>query len=412
MFEVKSARSKVKINTSQQYTKQKNTMLLLNMIRKYKQISRIMLSELTGLSATTVSILMDDLIANGLVTEIGTTDSISRGRRPIMLEINPKGGYFVLVEIINTGIISSLYDLCSEIVDRNKYRLEEGMKKDTAIDYIRQLLVKNNIPADSLLGINVIYPGLVDRAAKKMIYSAVVPTKALFEETEIENLHVAFPNAVFMLNNYASISVYAEYALQDYKFVRSIVSVDIFERVGAGVIFVNDKSEKIYDMPIELGHVMVDKNGPLCRCGNRGCLEMLVGICSIFERIEQETGIILDYVDEINHKQNIEAMKRVRREAKNGNPNIIKILDECAEWIALALTNMNNIIDPGYIFICGPIKYLGEEFIKIMNEKMVRMNLKHTDFPEIIKLSSLDEEDRLKGGIAMLIDEVFALNIE
>ncbi|MEI6101339.1 MAG: hypothetical protein WCP73_05815, partial [Eubacteriales bacterium] len=111
MFEIKSTKNKVKTGFSQQQTKRNNTMLLFNLIRKNSPISRIMMADATGLSATTVSLQIEDLIANNLVREIGEPEASARGRRPIMLEVNGTGGYFVLVEMTNTGLICHLYDL-------------------------------------------------------------------------------------------------------------------------------------------------------------------------------------------------------------------------------------------------------------------------------------------------------------
>ena len=377
MFEIKSSKSKVKTGFGQQQTKRNNTMLLFNLIRKNGQLPRIKLAELTGLSATTVSMLIEDLIGNNLVKEMGAVDLNTRGRRPIMLEVNGEGGYFVVVEIINTGIICHLYDLGLKHIDFLQYRIDGSIQKNAASVYIRQLLANWNIDPVSLLGINVIYPGIVDRVAKKVIYSAVVPMRDLLGDDEVELMQEEYPNADVMISNYSSVSAYSEYMFNDYNYSRSLVAVNIFEAVGAAAIFMNEKGEKTVDFSIEFGHLMMDQNGPVCKCGNRGCMEALVGIVAIFKKVEQETGISLDFCDEFNSSRNICAIKKVKEEADKGNEAVIRILDETANWIALGLTNMNNIIDPGYIFISGTIKYLGEEFldrIKVKRPSIFRLN--------------------------------------
>lgn len=412
MFEIKSARSKVKTGFSQQQTKRNNTMLLFNLIRKNSPVSRIMLADMTGLSATTVSLLIEDLLANSLVREIGEAEPSARGRRPIMLEANGAGGYFILVEMTNTGLICHLYDLSLRHLERMQYRIAGTTKKNVASGFIRQMLEKRKIPDSLLLGINVIYPGIVDKAARKMVYSAIVTTSELLNDSEVLYLETQYPNALVMVSNYSSVTAYAEYIFNDYNYDRSLVSVNIFEAVGAGAIFINEKGERTVDFSVELGHLIMDREGPVCKCGNRGCLEALAGICSLFKRIEQEAGVTLDYRDEFNSSQNAECMKTVAGLAQAGNPAVVRILDQEAEWIALGLTNMNNIIDPGYIFISGTIRHLGEGFLELIKEKMKKLNLKHTDFPSIISFSNLDEEERLKGGLAMVMDDIFALSTE
>ena len=412
MFEIKSARNKVKTGFSQQQTKRNNTMLLFNLIRKSSPVSRIMLADMTGLSATTVSMLIEDLLANNLVHQIGEAEPSARGRRPIMLEVNGAGGYFILVEMTNTGLICHLYDLKFQHIDCMHYRISGSIQKNVASGFIFQMTEKRGIPASLLLGINVIYPGIVDRTAKKMIYSAIVTTSDLLNDSEVLYLQEQYPNALVMVSNYSSVSAYAEYSFNDYDYNRSLVAINIFEAVGAGAIFVNEKGEKTVDFSIELGHMMMDRNGPVCKCGNKGCLEALVAACALFKRVEQEAGVSLNYSDEFNVKQNVESMKTVAKLAEEGNPAVVRLLDQEAEWIAIGITNMNNIIDPGYIFIGGTIRHLGENFLNLIKEKMKKLNLKHTDFPSIINFSKLDGEERLKGGLAMMMDDIFALSTE
>jgi|GEM_PF-861270 len=412
MFEINSTKNRVKTGFSQQQTKRNNTMLLFNLIRKNSPISRIMLAEATGLSATTVSMLIEDLIANNLVREIGEAEPIARGRRPIMLEVNATGGYFIVVELINTGLLCHLFDLKNRHLDFMQYRITGDLQANVTSDFINQMLYKKGIPVSLLLGINVVYPGIVDRATKKMVYSAIVPTRDLLSDNEVELLQKTYPNAVFMINNYSGVNAYGEFIFNDYDYTRSLVAVNIFEAVGAGAIFVNEKGEKTVDFSIELGHMMMDRDGPVCKCGNKGCLETLVGICALFKKVEAATGITLNYTDEFNHSRNVEAMKKVKELADEGNPAVIGILQEASRWIAIGLTNMNNIIDPGYIFIGGTIRYLGDDFLNMIRENMRQLNLKHTDFPNIINYSHLDGEERLKGCIAMMMDDIFALRME
>ena len=412
MFEIKSARNKVKTGFSQQQTKRNNTMLLFNLIRKNSPVSRIMLADMTGLSATTVSMLIEDLLANNLVRQMGEAEPSTRGRRPIMLEVNGAGGYFVLVEMTNRGLICHLYDLKYQEIDCMQYRPSDHVNQNAASEFIHLMLEKKDIPSELLLGINIIYPGIVDRAAKKMVYSAIVTNRDLLNNSEVLQLQEEYPDALVMVSNHSSVTAYAEYAFNNYEYNRSLVSVNIFEAVGAGAIFVNEKGEKTVDFPTEFGHMMMDRDGPVCKCGNRGCLEALVGVCALFKRIEQEAGVSLSYSDEFNLGQNVESMKTVARLAAEGNPAVIRVLDQEAEWIAIGITNMNNIIDPGYIFIGGTIRHLGESFLNIIKEKMKKLNLKHTDFPSIISFSQLDGEERLKGGLAMMMDDIFALSTE
>lgn len=385
-------------------------MLIFNLVRKHGQISRAMLSELTGLSSSTISILVEELILNNMLREVGTDDNSARGRKPIMLEVDGSGAYFLVVEVISTGIICHLYDLLCRCVDTMKYRASAGKAGHPACDYAKALMKRNCIDEGLLFGINIIYPGIVDRSAQKLIYSVIVPEDQFFSDSDIDTLKNEFPDAMLLLTSYSSVTAYAEYAFSEQTFNKPILSVNIFEAVSAAAVIMNDKGEKVYDFPIELGHVSFDRTGPLCRCGNRGCLEAIVGSSRIFEKIEKQANLPLTYSNEFNDEINAKAMLRVKKELEAGNHTVIEIIDHVAEIIAFALISLSSIMDPYRIFINGTITLLGSGFIEKINKIYSANNLKHMEMPDILHMSRIDNEKRLKSGVLMVIDEVFAFS--
>ena len=406
-------KKKIETSFSQKRTKYNNTMLLFNLIRRHTQISRTMLSELTGLSASTVSLLVGELIANGLVKETGTDENGSFGRNAILLELNERGGYFLVIEVINTGIIFHLFNLLCQRVEMLKCKASDFDADNPIVDYAHKILRKNAISDELLLGINVIYPGIVDRFTHKLIYSVVVPEKSFFRDEDVTALKSEFFYAKFLLTNYSCAVAYAEYDFNEQRKInKAIISVNIFEAVSAGAIIVNEKGERLYNFPIEFGHVIVDKNGPPCSCGNHGCLETIISSSKIFAALEQEASLDLKYSDEFLNDANVRAMLIVKHEMENGNEAVIRKLDEIAEVIAYALINLANIIDPGYIFINGLIILLGDTFISKIKEIYNTHNLKHLEKPNLIHTSTIDRDKRLMSGARMVMDEVFAFSYE
>ena len=192
MYKLRTSQS-VKIGFSQKNTKHNNTMLLFGLIRKYSPLSRINLAKMTGLSATTVSLLVEELMYNNLVMEIGCGDTSMRGRKPILLQINGEGAYIAVVEIINTGVNCYIYNLLCERVAGIKYRIKNGRKKLT--DIIIHILKEKNISKEKLVGININYPGIIDKVNKKVVYSTVIPSDNYFGNDDIEELKKCFENA-------------------------------------------------------------------------------------------------------------------------------------------------------------------------------------------------------------------------
>ena len=409
---MKAKKNRIEASFSQKRTKYNNVMLILNLIRKHRQVSRTMLSDMTGLSASTVSLLIDELMEGNLVKESGTEQSGSRGRRQTMLELNEDGGYFVVIEAISTGLIFHLYNLLCERVETLKYKAPKSKTEHVTCNYVRKLLDKNGIADGLLFGINIIYPGVFDRLTQKLIYSVIVPEKSFFGDEDISMLKDEFPEAKLLLSNYSCVVAYAEYAFFDQPMNKTILSVNIFEAVSAAAIILNEKGERLYNFPIEFGHVIVDKEGPLCRCGNRGCLEAIVGSSKLFADLVEKAGLTLAYTDEFFDPVNVKAMGLVKEEMEGGNKAIIQQMDAVAETIAYALVNLTNIIDPSCIFINGLITLLGDSFIAKIKKVYNQHNLKHLEVPNLIYTSSIDNNKRLKGGALMVMDEVFAFSYE
>jgi len=410
---IESKKKKIETSFSQKRTRYNNLMLILQLIRKHTQVSRTMLKEMSGLSASTVSLLVDDLIDSNIVKETGSEQQSSRGRKQIILELCESGGYFIVIEVISTGVFYHLYDLICKHVQTLKYDAPKADAKHVTGSYVRALLENNNIPAKLLLGINIIYPGIVDRLAQKLVYSVIIPEKDFFSDDDIDALKKEFPDAKLLLTSYSCVVAYAEYVLSiQPNLNKTLLSVNIFEAVSAAAIIVNEKGERLYDFPIEFGHVIVDREGPLCRCGNRGCLEAIAGSSKLFADLVEKAGLELEYTDVFFDPANIKAMLKVKLEIENGNGKVIEIMDNAAEIIAYALINLTNIIDPSCIFINGLIILLGDKFLSKIKKIYDEHNLKHLETPDLIYLSSIDNDKRLKGAALMVMDEVFAFSYD
>ena len=392
---------------SQQKTKYNNTMLIFNLIRRFGPISRIKLAKKTGLSATTVSMLVEDLMIEGYIVETGCEDTTTSGRKPISLQINGGGGYICVIEVINTGLNCYLYDLACELVDKSKYRIK-NTGSHVAVDIVNRLLSKNSIDSERLIGINIDYPGIVDNKKTEIIYSAVLSSDSYFGNTDISDLKCFFPNAVIELNNDSNVAAYTAFLHEEKHSDKKVLYLNMFECIGAGCIISNHNGEMINEFSIEFGHVMVDSDGPKCKCGGTGCLELEAGTCEILRRINEETDLEFEYSDEFRSELNLSCMKMVGRELSAGNEQVKRVLGDIALKIAIALSNVINIIDPSDIFIGGQIAYLGDDFIDMVKSSTENLSVLPSASERIIHKSVLDYFDCYAGAANMIIDKAFA----
>ena len=107
----------------QQHLKDQNATLLFDLVRRRSPISRAELTKASGLSAATVTVLVDELLQGGWLVELGAVGSTARGRRPINLAVNAARGAVATLEILSDGSILSVYDICLHKLTQTRSRL-------------------------------------------------------------------------------------------------------------------------------------------------------------------------------------------------------------------------------------------------------------------------------------------------
>lgn len=151
------------VTADQLLVKQINKSIVLNTIRRKEGISRAGIAEFTGLNKSTVSFLVDELIKEGLVREIGPGES-KGGRKPIMLTINEKGGCVIGVDLGVNYILTVLTDLVGNVLWEKRIDIKLGEDKEKVIDLLMQSIGEavGNAPAtvNGIMGIGIGVPGI------------------------------------------------------------------------------------------------------------------------------------------------------------------------------------------------------------------------------------------------------------
>lgn len=350
-------KTQVQKKTSQQSIKEGNSRLIFNTLVDYQPISRAGIKKITKLSATTVSTLVEELIANGLVEERGLTDTSDVGRKGILLAVRNQGAYFLGVAISRSHVRCDLYDLSFNLITsiRPKFYSSEEMV-DILLNFIKEAKVKTD---GRLYGVSIGVPAMVDDEAQRIISSTVLD---IFPPDDmVDKVKKLVPDAsVFMYNNSGFIAYSAKEVHKD---VSTLFSVDIGEGVGAGLVIDGELFTGRNGFAGEFGHISVDYNGKPCRCGSRGCIEGLVNVPTILEEIEKVSGKSCATVQE-----GLEILNSGNRAART-------VLDDVAKILAYGLNGVINLFDPELIVISGEIKVFGDYLLKPLREHLAKMSL-------------------------------------
>jgi len=394
-------------STSQQQIRINNTYMLFNIIRELAPISRVDLARHCPLANSTVSALVDDMLKDNMIIELSASHNCARGRKAIMLEVNEACGYVVTVELLSTGYICTLYNARpTKILGE---RVKSTIYNATHISLtINNLLKSAHVPVSALMGIHLIYPGVVDHVTNELLSSSAFPDVNTIDRFLVIQLRSIFPNALVQISTNGTIIAYEEFVIKKSTSVLPLLSINVDEAIFGGVVMSNDTSDINFCFPVELGHSVIDYNGELCSCGNKGCFESLCRTPQLFRHINKVTDLNLEISDLFGSDCNVESMKIVAQELWNADSNINHILKQYTRIFCAGLISTINMLGIQSVRIGGDLAILGDPFLN-----MLRVTFQQEFHPLInnhpiqFELFNSDYEQVRLAATMMSLDAIF-----
>lgn len=357
--------------------KQSNLTLVFNLINQNQPVSRASIAHATGLSPTTVSSLVDELISENMVEETGMGKLSGSGRKPILLEVKRDGGCVVAVEIRDGGFNMEIFNLeGASVLYCSREITDYGDIGNLIADEVSEKCCKFG----RLLGICVGVPGVIDKKTKRVL-STLIP---ITRDNDFFNvIRQRFPDIKVKLGNESSFCAYIEKTQK--KEIHSLVYIDINIGIGAGIILDDRIFTGAFGNAGEFGHISVDINGEKCKCGNYGCLEGLANVSAICKAAGVARLSEIDTADE---------------------KNIAKLRGVC-RYIAYGINNIINMINPEAIVIGGEICCLGEPFLKEIKKELAPIMFAADMERFSLEFSSVAGNAVTRGAGRYLLDRIF-----
>lgn len=346
-----------RINTGNNtFLKKFNEKGILDLVRVNKSISRAELSQITGLSQTATGGITSSLVESGYIHETGMGES-KGGRKPVMLELKPRSffsaGFDIDVEHINAVLI----DITGAIICEKSFRTDHAIMPDYVAKKIEveltRMMQENGIESSRLIGIGISVPGMVDIHSQRIV---IAPNLG-WSDVDIANCLGMFSNQPVYIENEAMASAVCENWIGSCQQTGDFVCINIKSGIGAG-IFVGGKLYRgAGGSAGEVGHIVVDENGPRCGCGNYGCLEAMASPLHVVERAvrlaRQGLSPALKQLENIDDM----TMDDVVHAARTGDEAALGVLMDSARYIGIAVAYLVNTLNPSKIV-------MGKEFVK------------------------------------------------
>lgn len=391
------------------YMKKLNRMAVINIIKDHEPISRQQLAEITGLTPSAITGIIRELLDMGIIREVGL-DKSTGGRRPIKLSFNSDAGYVLGVEVTRFESLVGTCDLKNDPTDFRTIKIDmtepqKGLRE--LANAIKEIINEKQYMGKTFLGVGVAFPGLLNTFEGKVKRSINLGSEwNFFPVKEVLEEEIDMP--VFIENN-SKASALAERWFGGATQCKDLVFVNLGEGISAGVIIEDRILQGAQGHAGEIGHMSILEGGPLCNCGNRGCLESFCGIPAIMRKVKGELSIIPD--DDPVKKAWIEkgdlSIEDIIKSSRIKNSYSYELLRQVAIYIGKAVANVINFYNPECVFIGGKMAVAAKYFMDI-----IMATVKKHAFPEIalstdIQISSLQDKAGVMGACALVLRDFF-----
>ncbi len=317
-------------------------------IRAMGQVARSDIARALGVSAGSVTALTAELIAAGFLQEVEDSPrETGRGRPPVALSVVPDSSYVIGIKISDDQHSAVLTDFAGNMVADSVQPTTSPRKSvaellDETVPLIDTLLAQAKMDMTRVSAIGIGISGIIDHQ------TGTVPWSPLLTETDAD-LGAAFADRFacpVYLDNDANLLTLAELWFGRGRTMSDFAVVTVEHGVGMGLVLGNRLFRGVRGMGLELGHIKVQLDGALCRCGQRGCLEAYLADYALAREAATALG-------QPGSQTAAAALESLFAEAKAGNQAARTIFERAGRYLSLGLSNVIQLFDPALIILSG-----------------------------------------------------------
>jgi len=369
-----------------------NRLRVIDALRQRGTASRSEIARQTGLSRTTVTTLVNDLQARGLVVEQPLLEIHGRGRPPTLLRLDPSVGAVVGIHFDHRHLRVAVADLSSTVLaehwqDHDVDRAAEEAL-DAAADLVEVVLGEAGIERSRVVGAGAALSGPVSRdgtVGSTVILPGWEGLNAVDELTRRLDLQVA-------VDNDANLGALAEVSFGAGRGMSDVIYVMVSSGVGAGIVIDGRLHRGVTGLAGELGHVRVRAEGAVCRCGNRGCLETVASTDAVLSLLRPTHG------QDLGIRGLVELLD-------GGDAAAVRVVNDAGREIGRVIAGLCNVLSPAGVIVGGDLGVIAEQLMAGIREALDRYALPTVRAGIELRAGVLGERAEVLGALALVIGD-------
>ena len=368
---------------------------VIDALRGRGTASRAEIARATGLSRSTVSSIVADLIEAGLLTEqaeaTGVAHGEAGGRPPVLLSLNPSAGLAVGVDFGHTHLRVAVSDLSHEVLAESWRELdvdhsaEDGL--DAAAELVTQVLKEAKVGRKGVIGVGMGLPGPIDRSTGAVGSSSILPGWVGVNAAMEMERRLGLPVTV---ENDANLGALAEFVWGSGRGHTDVIYIKLSSGVGAGLLFGGRLHQGAGGTAGEIGHIPAQNGTAICRCGSRGCLETVASVRAIAEQVAASRG------EEVSPRD-------LQKLIADRDPAASRLIGEAGREVGVALAGLCNLINPNCVIIGGDLSAAGELITQPVLESIRRYAITSAAEQVAVVAGVLGERAELLGALALVL---------
>ncbi|WP_052302849.1 ROK family transcriptional regulator [Cellulomonas flavigena] len=374
---------------SQTALREANKSLVVGAVQRYGGLTQVELAAATGLSQATVSTIVRELLAAGLVDTAVTTRS---GRRAQLVTLARRVGLAVGVQVGHRHLRVALGDFAHEVVAEQVLPLPYEHPSDTTLDraalLVMDLLERVGADLDGVVGIGVGVPAPVDAD------TGMVSVPGVMRGWEGEHLGQVLTKRLgrpVHVDNDANLGALAEATLGAARGYRDAVYVRASYGTGAGIVLGGQVHRGFAGTAGEIGHVQVDPTGHICRCGSRGCLDTVVGAAALVEPLRATHGSL--------------SLRDVIGRTRAGDPGFARVVADAGALIGTVVAGLGTAVNPQCVVVGGELSETGEALLRPLRDAVQRRVLLNQIAPLEVVPAALGQRAEVMGALVLALRE-------